>query len=93
MSVTEELHDRRGHEIKGQAVEQRMGGIHVREAGREESPYATRGDVAHVDAKVVEHEPQQGAVAGRAVCLHCKLPSEVDAGVDCDDGIEDEFAV
>ena len=38
MSVTEEMHDRRGHEIKGQAVEQRMRGIHVREAGREESP-------------------------------------------------------
>ena len=86
MSVTEEMHDRRGHEIKGQAVEQRMRGIHVGEAGREESPsderrvggkkggqgwihvHATRGDVAHVDAKVVEHEPQQGAVAGRALC-------------------------
>lgn len=38
MSVTEEMHDRRGHEIKGQAVEQRMRGIHVGEAGREESP-------------------------------------------------------
>ena len=38
MSVAEELHDRRGHEIKGQAVEQGMRGFHMREAGREESP-------------------------------------------------------
>lgn len=38
MSVTEELHDGGCHEIKGHAVEQRMRGFHVREAGREESP-------------------------------------------------------
>lgn len=38
MPVTEELHDGRGHEIKGQAVEQRMRSFHVREAGCEESP-------------------------------------------------------
>jgi hypothetical protein len=42
MSVTEEMHDRRGHEIKGQAVEQRMRGVHVGEAGREESPSSGR---------------------------------------------------
>lgn len=38
MSVTKELHDRRGHEVKGEAIEQRMCGIHVREARGEESP-------------------------------------------------------
>lgn len=31
--------------------------------------HATRGDVAHVDAKVVEHESQEGAVAGRVLWL------------------------
>jgi len=93
MSVTEELHDRRGHEVKGQAIEQRVCGIHVRETRREESPYATRGDVAHVDAKVVEHEPQQGTITSGAICLHRKRPSEVNTSVDCDDSIEDELAV
>jgi hypothetical protein len=27
------------------------------------------------------------------VCLHCKRPSEVNAGVDCDDSVEDVLAV
>lgn len=86
MSIAEELHDRRGHEVKGQAIEQRVCGIHMREAGCEESPsnkqgvgdnnvekgwihiHATRSDVVHVDAKVVEHELQQSTITGGALC-------------------------
>jgi len=93
MSVAEELHDGRGHEVKGKAVEQGMRGVHVREAGREEGPYATGSDVAHVDAKVVEHESEESSIAGGTVCLRCKGPGEVDAGVDCNYGVEDELAV
>lgn len=38
-------------------------------------------------------ECSTGRVWVTDICLHCKLPSEVNTSVDCDDSIEDELAV